>query len=72
MGSIQCGVIGIFHWFSPSGRTMTLVSIQPLTEMSTRNTSWGVKVAGVYDRQPCHLHATVVQKFWQLQSPVAP
>jgi hypothetical protein len=29
-----------------SGRTMSLVSIQPLTEMSTRNISWGVKAAG--------------------------
>ena len=30
-------VIGIFH----SGRTMTLGSTQPLTEMSTGNISWG-------------------------------
>jgi hypothetical protein len=30
------------HWnFSFSGRTMALVSAQPLTEMSTRNISWG-------------------------------
>ena len=34
-------VIGIFHWHNPSGRTMTLGSTQPLTEMSTRNISWG-------------------------------
>jgi len=26
-----------FHWHNPSGRTMTLGLIQPLTEMSTRN-----------------------------------
>jgi hypothetical protein len=32
---------GIFYWHNPSGRTMALGSIQPLTEMSTRNISWG-------------------------------
>jgi hypothetical protein len=30
---------------NPSGRTMALVSTQSLTEMSTRNISWGVKAA---------------------------
>jgi hypothetical protein len=35
------GVIGIFHWHNPSGRTMALGLTQPLTEMSTRNISWG-------------------------------
>jgi len=40
-GSIPDGVIGIFHWHNPSGRTMALGSTQPLTEMSTRNISWG-------------------------------
>jgi len=33
--------IGIFHWPNPSGRTMALGLIQPLTEMSTRNITWG-------------------------------
>jgi hypothetical protein len=37
VGSIPDGVIGIFH----SGHTMALGSTQPLTEMSTRNISWG-------------------------------
>ena len=37
---------GIFHWHNPSGRTMALGSTQPLTEMSTRNISWGVEAAG--------------------------
>ena len=37
-GSIPDGVIGIFHWHNPSGRTMVLELTQPLTEMSTRNT----------------------------------
>ena len=42
-GSIPDGVIGIFHWHNPSGRTMTLGSTQPLTQMSTRNISWGLR-----------------------------
>jgi hypothetical protein len=45
-GSIPDGVTGIFHWLNPSGRTMALDSTEPLTEMSTRNVSWGVKAAG--------------------------
>jgi len=40
-GSIPDGVSGFFHCHNPSGRTMTLGSTQPLTEMSTRNVSWG-------------------------------
>jgi hypothetical protein len=45
---IPDGVIGIFHWRTrnPSDRTMVLGLTQPLTEMSTRNISWGVKAAG--------------------------
>jgi hypothetical protein len=39
--SICVGVIGIFYWRSPSGCTMVLGLTQPLTEMSTRNNSWG-------------------------------
>jgi hypothetical protein len=42
-GSVSDGVTGIFHWHNPVGRTMALGSTQPLTEMSTRNISWGVK-----------------------------
>jgi hypothetical protein len=45
-GSIPDGVIGIFHSYNPVGRTVALGSTQPLTEMSTRNISWGVKAAG--------------------------
>ena len=40
------GVIGIFHLHNPSGRTRNLELTQSLTEMSTRNISWGVKAAG--------------------------
>jgi len=39
-GSIPDCVIVILHWHKPSGRTMTLGSTQPLTEMSTRNIYW--------------------------------
>jgi hypothetical protein len=42
-GSIPDGVVGIFHWHNPFGRTMALGSTQPLTEMSTRNISCGGK-----------------------------
>jgi hypothetical protein len=44
--SIPDGVIGIFQWHNPSDRTMALGSTQPLTEMSTRCISWGVKAVG--------------------------
>ena len=39
-------IFAISRWHNPSGRTMALGSTQPLTEMSTRNILWGVKVAG--------------------------
>ena len=39
-GSIPDDVTGLF------GSAMSQASTQPLTEMSTRNTSWGVKAAG--------------------------
>jgi len=45
-GSIPDGVIGISHGINPSGRTVALGSAQPLTEMSTRGISRGVKAAG--------------------------
>jgi hypothetical protein len=45
-GSIPDGIIPIFHSHTPPSRTMTMGLTQPLIEMSTRNTSWGVKAAG--------------------------
>jgi hypothetical protein len=45
---------------NPSGHPMVLGSPQPLTEMSTRNISWGVKTAGAYGWQPYHLHVSIV------------
>jgi hypothetical protein len=38
--SIPDGVIGIFHWHKPCGRSTALELTQPLTEISTRNISW--------------------------------
>ena len=43
-GSIPDGVIGIFHWYNPSRRTLALELTQTLTEISTRNISWGLDV----------------------------
>ena len=43
--SIPDCVIGIFHWYNLSGRTMALGLTKPLTEMSTRNICCGVKAA---------------------------
>ena len=48
MGSIADGVIGIFHWPCPSGLSADLELTQPLTEMSTKNISWGTQAAGAY------------------------
>jgi hypothetical protein len=39
--SMAHGVIGIFHSLSPFGRTMALGSTQPVTDMITRDISWG-------------------------------
>jgi len=38
-GSIPVGIIVIFQWHIPSGRTMALRSTP--REMNTRNISWG-------------------------------
>ena len=48
-------VISNFHCFKPSSRTMILGSTQALTSMNTRGISCGVKPAGAYGSQPCHL-----------------
>jgi len=73
-GSIPDVVIGIFHWHNPSGRTMALGSTQPLTEMSNRNISWWVKVAGAQGWQPYHLHVPILLKSGslKLQEPTGP
>ena len=45
-GSFRDWVIGIFYWRNPSGHTMVLRSTQPLTDVNTRDVSWGVKATG--------------------------
>ena len=61
-GLIPDGVIGIFDWHNPSDLTITLGLTQRLTEISTRNISWGVKVAGARSCADC-------LEIWQLQPP---
>ena len=60
--SIPDGVTEIFHWHNPSGRTMALVSTQPLTEMSTGNIPWGLKAVGAYGWQPYRIHVPSFMK----------
>jgi hypothetical protein len=61
-GSISDGVIGIFHWYNPSGRTMTLGLTQPLIEMSVRNICWVVQAAVAKGWQPYHIHVPTAIK----------
>ena len=61
-GSIPDGVTEIFPERNPSGHTMGLGSTQPLTEMSIRNISRGVKSAGAWGWHPYHLHVPNVMK----------
>jgi len=45
--SITVVIIGIFNLHNPSGRTVALGPTQPITEISTKNVSLGVKTVGV-------------------------
>jgi hypothetical protein len=63
-------------WDNPSGRTLDLSSIQPLTERTTRDLpleggGGGVKAAGASGWQPCHLHLPTVWNSWMPQPPGA-
>ena len=51
-GSIPDGIVGIFHWYNPSGRTMAQRSTQSLIEIFTRNISSGVKAVDAYGWRP--------------------
>jgi len=44
--SIPDEVLEIFRYLHPSGSTVVLGLTQDVTEMCTRNISWGVKAAG--------------------------
>jgi hypothetical protein len=45
---------------NPFCRTLVLGSTQPLTEISTRNISWGIKAADAWGWQSYHLHVPIV------------
>jgi hypothetical protein len=60
--SIPGCVIGILNRHNHSSRTMALGSTQPLTEMSTRNISLGIKAAVAERSKPYHLHVATVLK----------
>jgi len=61
-----CGFYsGWEQWLNPSGRTMALGSTHPLTDMSTGCISWGIKAAGAYGWQLCHLRVSTVWIFWK-------
>ena len=68
-GSIPDDIIGIFHWYNPSGRTTSMSSTQPLTEMSTGNISM-IGKHGRYTRlttlPPSY---TDCHEIWELQPP---
>jgi hypothetical protein len=68
-GSIPDGVFRIFHLHNPTGRTMALGLTQPLTEMSTRNISWGkvVRCLGLTTFPPSCLHVPIVLKSGSLR-----
>ena len=68
--ALLAGVTGIFHWHNPSGRTMALGSTQPLTEMSTRNSSWvggeGGQCVGLTTLPPSYADCLEI---WEPQPP---
>ena len=68
-GSIPDGVIGIFHWHNPSGRTVALGSTQPLTEMSTGNISWGCKGGRCVGLTTLPLSCADCLEIWEPQPP---
>ena len=61
----------VFLWRNPSGRTVALGSTQPLTEMSTRKISLGIKAVGSQGWQSYHLHVATVLKSGNL-NPLEP
>ena len=58
-------LLEFFNSHDPSCRTMALWSTHPLTEMSTRNISWGlggIELAGALGWQSHQLHVPIVMK----------
>ena len=56
-----------FHWHNPSGRTMALGLTWSITEMNTRNISWGVKAAGALRWQTYYPNVPIVLKSGSLK-----
>jgi hypothetical protein len=61
-GSIPDGVIGIFHWHNPSGRTTSLGVDSASNRNEYQEYFLGVKAAGAYGWQSYHLHVSIVLK----------
>jgi len=53
------GVTGIFHLLSPSCHTMALGLTQPLTDVNTRDISWG-QFGRCVGLKPYHFHMPIV------------
>jgi hypothetical protein len=68
VGAIPDGVTGFFHSHNPSGLTIALGSTQPLTEMSTRNISWG-KAGWSVGLTTLPLSSADCLKIWESQPP---
>jgi len=71
-GSIPDGFIGIFYWHNRSGRTIALGLTQPLTEISTRNISWGqrrpMSKADNLTTFICRLSLNLLELSWPAQA----
>jgi len=68
-GSIPVVVTGIFHWHKPSGHTMDLGLTHTLTEMSTKNISWGGKGGRWVGLSTLPPPCAKCREIWELQPP---
>ena len=68
-GSNPGGVTGFFSDIFLLTVPWPRRSTQSLVKMSTRNISWGVKVAGAWGWQPHHLHVLNVMEIWEPKPP---
>jgi hypothetical protein len=64
-GSNPDEVIGLLNLPNPSSRTISLVSTQPLTEMSTRNLPWAKVQAACKADNFTAICEPIVQKMWE-------
>jgi hypothetical protein len=69
---IPDSLIGIFHWCNPLNRSMALGSTPPLTEMSTRNISWGGKGSQYLGLTTLSPSCANCPKIWEPQPPGTP